>query len=317
MYNSENNEKARPLVERVLHYRVRKEDEKPLFSEIFCTTSGILFGNQADEVMEFGLRGQFITMIPQLIEFVKKAGTIVGSDEYEHLVLKDKTAEMDPKFITMRSAIKEIDLEELNGFEEVLTKTDRLWYISLIVFALYSYLDLYSRSLSELISTNEHLRSMMELHLKRSIHNESGEEQILVDKTLKGFGMSRRLKEIETGLEMDSILIPLIGEPTLTSYRGAFSKFKKLRNKIAHNNPRLGVSEYTYEAFETDLDEIKLDFEQVEMQPEIKALFGDTLQLLQQPMMELQEYIKRTSLIVGMATLYPALIDAVLSVLIA
>ena len=93
-----------------------------------------------------------------------------------------------------------------------------------------------------------------------------------------------------------------------------FFKFQEIRHKIAHRNPRPELSEYSYETLENDLGDVTLDFEDLDISPTVAHILKDDINILQGVLNEVANYVKKTTIVVAMASLYPALVDVVLFV---
>ena len=109
---------------------------------------------------------------------------------------------------------------------------------------------------------------------------------------------------------------PIIGAKEFTKYQDAFTKFKNIRHKIAHRNPRLEIDEYSFEELEKDLDSTELDFEELTQSWEKIEFLRETIFELQESMNEMSHILKKLTLVIGMATIYPSLLDAVLFVML-
>ncbi|MHA1780925.1 MAG: hypothetical protein ACTSYL_08675 [Candidatus Thorarchaeota archaeon] len=298
------------------------KDEGPQLVDIFQTEPGRLFGEQANQLLEFVMKGQLLTIMPIIGDFAQKMIDAISEGWLSEAINRTEK-KPQPDDVMMIQALELLSQHlEKNEFAEGLelfpSAEDQLWYISLITFALYTYLDVYSVSLIDLIKENEILSSKLEKYLGKKAHERPDKTRAptLRVHEMKRFGVKLRLTTFERGLEIDSVLAQLIGQVELEVVRNSFFKFVEIRGKIAHKNPRLGQNEYSYQKFEKDLENIGIDFKETEDFMKKIGLPIEGISQILETSIRIGEMIKKTIMIVEMATLYPAFIDAVLAAIL-
>ncbi len=193
---------------------------------------------------------------------------------------------------------------------------DPLWFVSLVVLALYAYLEEYASAVLDVVATNSRIRRAIESYLSgtgRQTHDRTRVPVLTVEQ-LRGAGMKKKLSTIERSLSIDGLLHDMIGEEKYKAYTTAFEKYVEIRGKIAHKSPRLGANEYTDAHFGIDVGEFdsRLIPETIRAGP----LLRENIEEMSKSLFNLLKMTLSINAVVKMATQYPALLDCVLSVLV-
>jgi hypothetical protein len=293
-------------------------DDLPNMDELFESVSGKKFGEQINQILEFVTKGNLLTMISSVVGFVEGMLQVLSSGNFSQMIekLDKKPPPEDVQLLSdlesLASRVDGMNLKE--GLESLPGAEDRSWYFSLIIFALYTYLDVYTRSLIDLISTNEILSTKLEAYLATIAEKRPDKSRlpILDVEEMKRFGIGRRLDTIERGLSIDPILEQVVGKVDMNIFRKGTAKFIEIRGKAAHSNPRLNHEDYTFEELENDIDEIEVDFSEFDGFIDKIGFYQYGLPQVKEATLELGGVLRKIRLILLMAIVYPALIDVVL-----
>jgi hypothetical protein len=317
-------ERSKPAIEKVMRFKGGSDSsyEVPAIEEIFQTEAGIRFGGQVDQVLEFAMKGNLLTLFSSMVPFLEGVFQAIGEGAFSKVIQKqeEKPPIEDIQIVadleSLAYRVNGMDLKE--GLEALPTTDDGSWYFSLVVFALYTYLDVYTRALIDTIGTNKMLSSKIVSHLSEIAERRSDKSRpaVLDVKGMKRFGVERRLVTIERGLSIDSVLHNAVGKEELDNLRKGISKFVEIRGKVAHSNPKLDHEEYTFKELEEDLDEIDIDFSEFDGFIERIGFAQYGLPQIKDATVELGGVLNKTRLILLTAVVYPALIDAVLQALL-
>jgi len=308
---------VRLAIDRVLHYRTAARGEKPPIQDIFCTESGKLLGSQVNGILDFTKKGQILLILLPLTAELQKVQGLLANGTYREKLASILSAEDAKKLKAYEVIMKDMDSNEpKETAESLMAADDRLWYYSLITFSVYAYVDVYTRNLIKEIAANPSLCKQLEQHLLVEAKEHQDVEDmkyVTAVSDMTRYGVSRRLNTIEKGLSIDKTLSVMLEPEILNLLRSSFSKIMRIRHKIAHRNPKLHEEEYSYGAFEDDLDENELDLDSTisEISEEfgfLKPIFGSIKDLV----LATSERILKTMTIVHMVVLYPALLDAVI-----
>ncbi|MHA1614417.1 MAG: hypothetical protein ACTSYJ_06190 [Candidatus Thorarchaeota archaeon] len=289
--------------------------------EIFHTNSGIRFSEKVEQVVEFATKGNILTLLSSIVPFVEAVFGAISTGSFSKGIqsLEKKPPAEDIRMVENFESIADSlgDLNLREGFDALPTAKDRAWYFSLIIFALYTYLDVYSRDLVDIIENNGKLASKLEEHLGLLANKRDNKSRppVLDVKGMRRFGIVRRLTTIAAGLQIDDVLLEIIGDE-LEVFRRGISKFVDIRGKVAHSNPKLDHAEYTFQELEKDLGEIEVDYSEIDSFIEKIGLTQFGLPQIKEATRELTEVLKKTQLLLLTAVIYPALIDSVLHALI-
>jgi hypothetical protein len=297
-------------------------DESTAIVEVFRTATGVRFGEQVDQILDFVMRGNLLTLLSSIAPFIEGMYRAMAEGALSKAIQKqnEKPPQPDIELIAdMESLASRMDGMELTeGLETLPSADDRSWYLSLIIFTLFTYLDVYTRTIIDVVSANSILSTKMQTHLAKVAEKRSDKSRpaVLDVKGMKRFGVERRLLTIESGLSIDSVLLHFMDKKELINLREVFSKFIEIRGKVAHSNPRLDHEEYTFEELEEDLDEIEIDFSELDGFVEKIGFAQYGLPQIKDAAVGIGEVLKKTRLILLTAVVYPALIDAILQSLL-
>lgn len=297
-------------------------DEMLDVSELFSTGPGKRFGEQVNQVMDFATKGNLLTVLSSIMPFVEAIMQTMAAGAFSKAIRKmeKKPPPQDLTLVEdMESLLNRVDgMNIREGMEALPSAEDRSWYFSLIIFALYTYLDVYSRSLVDLINNNEKMTAEIENYLSEIAEKRSDKSRppVIHGKGMKRFGIKRRLLTIENGLSLNSILFQVVGENEMKILREGVVKFIDIRGKVAHSNPKLEHEEYTFEELEKDLAEIELDFSELDKFIEKIGFTQYGLPQIKNAALEIGGVLRKTQLILLTSVVYPALLDAVLQAII-
>jgi hypothetical protein len=196
------------------------------------------------------------------------------------------------------SLVSRVDISKIvDGFRDLPTKKDRGWYFSFTILAIFAYLDVYSKSIIELIINNT-LDSGFDFNKMRDE------------------GIKRRLNAVYEETSIHSILSNIIDTKTLKRLQNGFREFIRIRAKIAHSNPRLNHDEYSFSELERDLKDVEIDYNEIDEFVEKIGLAQYGIAKVKEETTEIGEVFRKLRLVLRMVVIYPALIDAVLCNLI-
>lgn len=230
--------------------------------------------------------------------------------EQEQGTLDEQDARMIEGFEIIAEGWEESEEEPQ---EEIMAEKDWLWFLSLTAFALYAYLDVYSRALIDLIAQDKLLLQRLEEYLDAGEALDNRPESL---SALKSSSIKKRMHSLVKALEIDEMIAQCIDPDFFQKYSGAFSKFMRIRNKVTHSNPRMDAERYAYSEFKSDLDELRSVLEDIEKSDIESDFLREMMEGIEEYLLELSPTVGRLLLIVKMATIYPALIDCVISVLL-
>jgi hypothetical protein len=290
----------------------------PEFKEMFATTQGEMLGSQADEVLEFTMKGHIFSAMMPMISWSQEISHAIASGEFREAIeaLKEKPCNDDLEQLeAFEKLMKDYSVSD-NGIADVMfTKEDRVWFLSLIAFSLHTYLEVYTKSIIERMCIHSPICEKLEPYLQEIANKRSDKKRnpILSVAEMTQFGVASRFKTIEEGLGISDVLLMEVGEPKMNVYRRAFDRFLRIRNKVAHRNPRLKEHEYTFEDLEKDLDYDEPDFSELDNLLDVPSFFRRGFEKIQDAFIDISELVKKTAILVTMAIYYPALIDAVLN----
>ena len=271
-------------------------DDTTGVEDIFCTESGKRFGQQIDQVLEFSRKGLVLTMLPALGNYSQAVLNAMAAGSFGKMLdnAGKKPPSLDIQFVRdAESLMSRVDITKIvEGFEDLPTSEDRGWYFSFTILAIFAYLDVYSRSIIDLMIRNP------------------GELGFDFDE-VKGFSVKRRLATVYEKMSIHSILSHFVDAKTLDRLHSGFSKFIKIRGKIAHSNPRLNHDEYSFKELEQDLEEFEIDYSEID-EFIVKIGFAQYgITKVKDATKEIGEVFRKVRLVLMMAATYPALIDAV------
>lgn len=302
-------------VKQIIGYRSTPMEDRPQVEDMFQTSFGKTLGSQVGEILDFAKRGQILLIILPLTKIMEKLQRFIQDGSYLRAVESSLSPKDIDKMKAFEVVMQDVDVgDTVDTVEEVIDQDDELWYLSLITFTVYAYVDVYSKSLIKSVTSNPLLMQKLETYLEReALQNKDDKERKYVTSVtdLSQYGVSRRLQTIERGLSIDRILSEVTNPDVLSIIRRSFIKIKETRNKIAHRDPKLKRDDYTYEMFEdisNAVEELDFTFNEIEETLGfLKPIFGTIEDLGKQTM----DRIKRTMNIAYMTMLYPALIDVV------
>ena len=307
-----NEDKIDTSIARVLELvSLFNSDETIDVHEIFNAKQGVQFGEQVDQLIEFTIKGQLLTLLPPALDFVMSNLAALEAGTFSQFMLsqKEKHSDDDIKGVQameeLAGKVDRINLKE--GFDSLPTQEDRAWYFSFTILALYAYLDVYTKSLVDAIESNKHLSVSFEKYLL--------DFSIESFNALKNMSIGKRLSVIENGLRIDTHLIRIVSERNLQIYRTGLTKFIRIRGRVAHSNPKLNHEQYSYEDLEKEMDDIVVDFGELDQFVEKIGFAQYELQQMKKSVSEAGKVLNKVRLVLMMAIVYPALIDASLSVL--
>ena len=296
-------QRCKPSIVKILTYLASSYTVEGVsgVEDVFSTESGKLFGQQIDQVLEFSRKGLILTSLPALGEYTQDVLNAMAIGALSKTVekLEKKPSPIDMQFLhDAESLVSRMDITEtIEGFRELPTSEDRAWYFSFTILAIFAYLDEYSRSLTEMIEQNPIFSTYSKL---------STEE-------MKGFSVKRRFTTIFDELSIRSIVSRFVDTKTIDHFQNGFSNFIRIRGKIAHSNPRLNHNEYSFSELESDVEEIEFDYNEVDELIEKIGFAQYGISKVKEASEEIAEVVKKVRMVVLMASIYPALIDVVLS----
>ncbi len=304
-------EAAQAILEKVLGSFDLTEGVKPDLQDMFSSDFGRLLGRQVDEVLDFAMRGLILSSFMTMMRHIEEISKGIVDGELDGLTTSDTEPNELEKFNALKLLMADYDwAESITSIEELLPKQDRLWYASTLNFAIYAYLDRYTRSLVHHISANAKMSQEIDTYLARNSQEPS--ERWRLDVThaedLIRFGVEKRVREIERGLKLGSVLEEIVGKETAGSCRRNFRRFMEIRHKMAHHDPRPEFREHTWEVVEQSIPELDgFDF------PLKEGILRSAFDGLAS---SLRESFPLFAKIVSMALagiLYPALIDGIVA----
>lgn len=209
---------------------------------------------------------------------------------------------MDAQFVhESESLMKRVDMSEIiEVFGNLPTSEDRPWYFSFTILAIYAYLDEYSRSIIKMMDEYPIFSSNSKLNIDE----------------MKSSSIMGRLTKIYDIFTINSIISKYIDLDSVERFRDGLSRFIKIRGQVAHSNPRLNHDEYTFTELEREVDEIELDYSDVEKLIEKIGYTQYGISKIKDETKEIEPVANKLQLVVLMSTIFPALIDAVLSSMI-
>ncbi len=292
----------------------RKEDERPSLESLFQTEEGKRFGSQVECAADFAIRGHTLSIIlPIAGSLVKTTSHGIARGDLDGLVTEETPQDEREKFNAIKLLMKDLTAQDTEDPEELLyVREDVLWFLSLVTFSLHTYLDVYSRSIIERIDCTPSLRMRIDEFLTEKPEKLTDSLGRPIQRTadVKRVGVFRRLTIIEEGLGLEKVLGSVIEPEELSSIRRACKTFNRIRGKIAHADPRLGQEHYSFKDFDKDMEVVMLDFEEVQDAVELPKYLQGIMTLIKPGIEELSEVLKRTALVIRMALIYPALLDA-------
>lgn len=291
------------------------DDAEDELADLFLTEPGKILGSHVDDLLGFVQKGVVLARARSVLP-TKGVMEMFAGGEFRDAI-EEGGHELEEDDLEMVGAIetffKHAGKTEDADHETMMEPDDWLWYLSLFTFALYAYLDVYSRNILDLVLKGEELRSRLEGFLENQ--SERLEEELdstpITVKDLKGSSVKNRFFCLAAGLELDMVLERILNESNLERYSDAFDAFLRIRHKIAHSNPRLEAEKYTYSDFEADLKDFEAILERID---EISVDSKFVRRLLDQLAESLPDFLSmfgRFYLIMKMATLYPSLLDSV------
>jgi len=290
-------------------------EDRPQVEDMFQTSFGKTLGSQVGEILDFAKRGQILLIILPLTKIIEKLQRFIQDGSYLRAVESSLSPKDIDKMKAFEVVMQDVDVgDTVETVEEVIDQDDELWYLSLITFTVYTYVDIYSESLIKSLTSNPLLKQKLETYLEReALQNKDDIEKKYVTSAadVSQYSVSRRLQTIERGLSIDQILSEVANPDVLGIIRRSLIKIKETRHTIAHRDPKLKRDDYTYEMFEdisNAVEELDFTFNEIEETLGfLKPIFGTIEDLGKQTM----DRIKRTMNIAYMTVLYPALIDVV------
>jgi len=293
---------------------------EPQIAHIMHTRLGRRLGRQVDAAVDFVTKGYVMTMMPEFMKMNKTIMKGIAKGEVRDFITKTGQIEsLSQKDIRLIEAMETLANEYVDDSSEsadaFLNSDDRLRFLSFTVFSAYTYLEVYSRGLVQLIGRKKDLSTMMEAYLPVFTERRSDKSRppVLTTRDMLHLSLKLRLGAIEEGLGIDGVVADLIGSDTLKLYRDAFARFLELRQKVAHWDPCPDEEEYVYKRMEKDFRPLELDMEDVSNQPPfVKRI----MEQVKTAATDAFESFRKITLVVSMAMVYPALIDAVVKVLV-
>jgi hypothetical protein len=304
MMNIKMGERTRRCVEKIQSYWTISDDEIDI-EDIFATEPGKTFGVQVSQTLEFAQRGAMIAQVSGMENLKPKFWDGVVDGSFRELVknLDDKTGD-DLEIVEAIETFAKHYYESVreDQVEQVLLNPDDwIWFLSLVTFAVYAYLDVYSRSLIDIVLNDIVLKKELEEHIKLDNYNE-----------LKGASVKQRFATLIAGLKLSPMIEEVLKLSDFERYESAFDVFLRIRHRIAHSNPKLDAEKYQYDDFETDLQDVELLLEDAMEEVTSEFILG-IVEEARELFPKLQSVLIRFQLVVKMATMYPAIVDCMLS----
>jgi hypothetical protein len=310
-------EYARPLVELVLEYRIQKDDKKrPDVSELFETEPGMILGDQIVGLQEMAFIGNFMSGILEFNEAIQKMLKGFADGELRKLVPEDASVP-DPKELKELEEFeyfaKKYSMTEEEKDVDNLARIDPLWFVSLVTFAIYSYLEVYAVSILEMLEQYPKIIEKIDEYLQSREPSKGDKNPITSFHQLKQRGVKGKLRNIEEALSFDQTLIEMIGQEEYDFCWRGFKKFIYIRGKIAHRSPRLSPEEYTDAHFDRDLYDFQTDTAEFTKRLEKTVHMKQAFKEMNQHLQDVFRMYQKTDTVVMMATQYVALFDCILS----
>lgn len=306
--------KIGPSIERILDFKSHThEGARPELRTLFVTPAGRSFGEQADNILDFVMRWTIISILLPVMTRTSSIVTegIARGDLEDFLNVDSQPIEEQEKIRALKMLLSGFDSGNLEEVEEILiSDEDAQWYLSLITFALHSYLDVYSISLIERLSSRKNV--FVEIRSEaRKANNE------LDWNSLKRRSPVGRLIKIEELLEIEQLLEPLIESEGLDIFRKGCKQFGRVRNKLAHANPKLKEDQYSFGNLQIDLSELEVDFSEIIEKTNVPKYVEEMMTEMVPAMKTMSEIFKKATLITLLAIMYPAILDVAIDGILA
>lgn len=288
-----------------MNYRLGNPDDassSPILEGIFNTEPGKRFEEQVNQVLEFITKGHVLTTLPAIAKSAKRRVDALAT---EYPALKPLLRRVNES--NMIEAMEELPAEE-----------DRPWYFSFGIMAIYAYLESYIKQMTRLVSGNDDLRSRINEYLLADAENRPDKTRpaILEVEQMSRFGVRSRLNTIDGALDISPLLAKIIGESEINILRNGTLRFIDIRGKVAHSNPKLDHEDYTFDALEADLDDFVVDLSEMEGFLDKIGFSQYGISEIKDAVNQVAEDFKKIRLLLLTAIVYPALIDAVVHVLL-
>lgn len=306
-------ENAKPTIERVLRFRNGYNESS--ITDLFLTEPGRILGNQIQGLLEFVYKMSTRSMVVDFLAFSRKIkdgvvegeAQIIADEGYEQVFQKGLKQIIDHFLTGKRNGV-------ISESEDSLLDIDALWFISLVAFALHSYLETYTTGVLKLLESKPRLVKEIKEYLESTMDEESRRHKQTLDpiSKIKQKGMKGRLVSLSKALALDEIVSEVVGATETDAIRKGFSQYVKIRGKVAHRSPRLALHEYNRPEFEKDVADYVVESKYTPPIFQDMPHMKEANEIITKALNEAFFLILKSHTIIEMATIYPALLDCVL-----
>ena len=288
-------------------------DTRVQVEDIFQTNPGKLFAKQVEQIVSFAIRGLSLTIIPTTYPFIREMFPRLLENYYSNWMKKQKGNQTDPDILLteamekMASRIDQKDLSE--GYQNLPSAEDRSYYFSFTILALFAYLDVYSSNLLKILIKNKKLSEILRKYLNHQLDAHDIVDPI---EKLRKRSINEKLYSIDSAFSIGEIFSSIETQKKVEIYREGLKRFIRIRNKIAHSDPKLNHEEYTYENLESDLNDFEISFKEVEQFVERIGFSQYGLDEMKSETSDIAQILEKVRLALIMAIIYPAIIDVVI-----
>jgi len=217
--------------------------------------------------------------------------------------------------LEMFLAIENNDPDEESTVEQLFGKDEIPRLLAILTFSAFTYLESYSRIIVAKLTDHGDLASQMVIRIQlyqKNLPERKRPKLVEAISDLLSMGLKRRLQHIAIGLGLETTLADAFGDK-YDSFQSLFVYFVEMRHNLAHTDPAPPYEDYQHDYFDNKLKEFREQFSRISQNiPE--SHFAKLLESIERWVEEMSGPLARIMAVGEMATIYPSMIDAALSV---